>query len=233
MDGHCGEGEKCGERGGGEEVVSHGERPGLSGAATSIHRHAVTSGDHNRPVGRHRARHGDPQHGNALRIRSMNIKLALKIVAAIAFALVIAPLQAEEKSVGQKTAEVWDKTKATTKDVTRKAVGKTKQVANRVEAAVRAPDADAHKVPVKVNDKGVQMPNTLKAGKTAFVVTNTGKDRHDFEITGEGMEKSFWFNLAPNQTKTMQVELKPGSYQAACEIAEHVGKEATLKLTVK
>ena len=70
----------------------------------------------------------------------MNIKLALKIVAAVAFAFVTAPLQAQEKSVSQKTAEVWDKTKATTKDVTRKAVGKTKQVANRVEAAVRAPD---------------------------------------------------------------------------------------------
>ena len=163
----------------------------------------------------------------------MNRTLAFRIVVAAAVAFAVLPLQAEEKSVGEKTAEVWDKTKAATKDVTRKTVAKTKQVANRVEATVRAPDADARKVQVKVNEKGVQMPNSLPPGKTAFIVTNAGKDRHDFEITGEGIEKSFWFNLAPKQTKTMQVELKPGTYQAACDISEHIGKEAPFKLTVK
>ena len=163
----------------------------------------------------------------------MSIEIPFRMIVAAVCAFCIVPLQAQEKSVSQKAADAWDKTKETTKDVTRKTVAKTKQVANRVEAAVREPDADARKVQVKVNDKNIQMPNSLPAGKTAFVVTNAGKDRHDFEITGQGLEKSFWFNLAPNQTKTMQVELKPGSYQAACDIAEHRGKEAPFKLTVK
>ena len=163
----------------------------------------------------------------------MNTNTFVAVAVAAGFALCAGHSFAEEKTVGEKSAEVWDKTKATTKDVTRKVVGTTKQAANRVEAAVRQPDADARKVPVKVNDKGIQMPKSLSAGKTAFVVTNTGKEKHDFEITGQGIEKSFWFNLAPNQTKTMQVDLKTGSYQAACEIEEHAGKEQKLQLVVK
>ena len=143
------------------------------------------------------------------------------------------PLPAQEKSVSQKTKEVWNKTKATTKDVSRKVARTTRDAANRVEAAVREPDADARKVQVKVNDKGVQMPKSLSAGKTAFVVTNTGKEAHNFEIEGSGMEKSFWFALGPNQTKTMQVDLRPGIYDAVCTAEAHGGKEQKIRVTVK
>ena len=163
----------------------------------------------------------------------MKITLAFRTIAVAAFAFAILPAQAQEKSVGEKTAEVWDKTKATTKDVSRKVVKTTREAANRVEAAVREPDADARKVQVKVTDKGVQMPTSLQAGKTAFVVTNTGKEAHDFEIEGAGLEKSFWFALGPNHTKTMQVELKPGTYEADCAVAAHAGKEQKVKLVVK
>jgi uncharacterized protein YoxC len=163
----------------------------------------------------------------------MKITLALGIVVGAAFALAVVPVQAQEKSVSQKTAEVWDKTKATTKDVSRKVAKTTRQTVNRVEAAVREPDADARKVEVKVTDKGVQMPKSLAAGKTAFIVTNTGKEAHDFEIEGAGVEKSFWFALGPNQTKTMQVDLKSGAYEANCAVDAHEGKEQKVRLTVK
>ncbi len=143
------------------------------------------------------------------------------------------PLEAQEKSVSQKTAEVWNKTKATTKKVSRTVAKTTRDTVNRVEAAVREPDADARKVTVKVNDKGVQMPKSLSAGKTAFVVTNTGKDAHNFEIEGSGMDKSFWFALGPNQTKTMQVDLRPGTYDAVCTAEAHGGKEQKIRVTVK
>ena len=164
------------------------------------------------------------------------IDMKMKRIAAAALAIAVClgatalPADAQE-TLGEKTSRVWNKTKAKTKEVTRKTVRKTKQVANRVESAVREPDADATKVQVRVTDRGVQMPKNLKSGKTAFVVTNTGSEKHDFEITGEGLEKSFWFDLAPNETKTMQVELKPGSYKAACE--EHRGKEPSVQLAVK
>jgi iron uptake system EfeUOB component EfeO/EfeM len=154
----------------------------------------------------------------------MKITSACRIVVATAFAFAVMPLEAQEKSVSQKTAEVWNKTKATTKNVSRKVAKTTRDTVNRVEAAVREPDADARKVEVKVNDKGVQMPKSLSAGKTAFVVTNTGKEAHNFEIEGSGMEKSFWFALGPNQTKTMQVDLRPGTYDASAPLKRTAAK---------
>ncbi len=168
-----------------------------------------------------------------MRIRSMNIPLAFRILIGASFAVAVVPLEAQEKSVSQKTAEVWDKTKKTTKNVSRKVAKTTRDTVNRVEAAVREPDADARKIDVKVNDKGVQMPKSLSAGKTAFVVTNTGKEAHNFEIEGSGMEKSFWFALGPNQTKTMQVDLRPGTYDAVCTAEAHGGKEQKIRVTVK
>jgi iron uptake system EfeUOB component EfeO/EfeM len=105
--------------------------------------------------------------------------------------------------------------------------------ANRIEAAIQKPDPDARKVDVKVNDRGVQMPTNLPAGKTAFVVKNTGKEAHNFEIEGNAIEKSFWISLPPNETKTMQVELKPGTYEADCRVKGHERKEAKTRLVVK
>ena len=199
-----------------------------SRAATSVNHRPMTSGEKNAG-----SADSHPHQTAPMRIMSMNITLPFRIVAAATFALAVAPLQAQEKSVSQTTSEVWDKTKETTKDVSRAVAKTTRETVNRVEAAVREPDADARKVDVKVNDKGLQMPNSLKAGKTAFVVTNTGKAAHDFEIEGSGLEKSFWFALATNQTKTMQVDLKPGTYEAACGVAAHAGKEQKVRLTVK
>lgn len=167
-----------------------------------------------------------------LRITSMKIRLVFGIVVAAAFAFAAVPLQAQEKSVSQKTAEVWDKTKSTTKAVGRTVAKKTREAADRVEMAVREPDADARKVNVTVSDKGVQVPKSLPAGKTAFVVKNSGKQAHNFEIEGSGVDKSFWFAIDPNQTKTMQVDLKPGEYEAICTAEKH-GKEQKTKIVVK
>lgn len=152
--------------------------------------------------------------------------------------------QAEEKTVAEKTEEVWDKTKTKTKQVTKTVAKKTKETAKTVarktketvkaiEHKIDTPDADARKVTVTINDAGVQMPASLRAGKTAFIVTNSGKQKHNFEIEGEHLDKSFWFAIAPKDSKTMQVELKRGTYEAHCSVADHANKEAKVKLAVK
>ena len=163
----------------------------------------------------------------------MNTNTLLTLGIAGAFAFSVSPVRAEDKSVGEKSAEVWDQTKQTTKAVTRTVAKTTKEAVNRVEAAIREPDADARKVNVTVNDKGVQMPKSLQAGKTAFLVTNTGKEAHNFEIEGQAIDKSFWFALAPKQTKTMQVNLKPGTYEADRTVDGHAAKEKNVQVVVK
>ena len=172
----------------------------------------------------------------------MNTKLFIIAVLAVSFCFTVA--QAEEKTVAEKTEEVWDKTKQKTKEVSKtvaketteaaKTVAKkTKETVNAIEHKIDTPDADARKVNVTINDGGVQMPRSLPAGKTAFIVKNSGKQKHNFEIEGEHLDKSFWFGIAPKDSKTMQVDLKRGSYQAHCSVDDHANKEAKVKLTVK
>lgn len=162
----------------------------------------------------------------------MNMKILFSSATAVCFCFGMTA-RAEEKTAGEKTSEAWDATKKTTKEVTETVVKKTKEAAQAVEDAIDKPDADARKVNVTVTDKGIQMPSNTSAGKTAFIVKNSGKQSHNFEIEGAGLKKSFWLNLAPGATKTMQVDLKAGTYEADCRLKEHDGKEAKVRLTVK
>ena len=160
----------------------------------------------------------------------MNTKF---FIALLACAFYCAVAQAEEKTVSEKSAEVWDKTKQKTKEVSKTVARKTKETVKAIEHKIDTPDADARKVTVTITDRGVQMPASLRPGKTAFVVKNSGKEKHNFEIQGEHLEKSFWFAIAPKDSKTMQVQLKPGSYEAHCSVEAHANKEARVKLVVK
>ena len=80
-----------------------------------------------------------------------------------------------------------------------------------VEDAISKPDADARTVAVKLDEEGIRMSKDLEAGKTAFTVTNVGKEKHNFEIEGPNLEKSFWLSVAPNDTKIMQGRLETGN----------------------
>ena len=165
-------------------------------------------------------------------------------IAFLACAFCCAVAQAEEKTVAEKTEEVWDETKKktkevskavvkTTKETSKAVVKKTKETVKAIEHKIDTPDADARKVQVTINDGGVQMPAALRPGKTAFIVKNNGKQKHNFEIEGENLDKDFWFAIAPKESKTMQVELKPGSYDAHCSVAGHANKEGKVQLVVK
>ena len=165
-------------------------------------------------------------------------------IAFLACAFCCAVAQAAEKTVAEKTEEVWDETKKKTKEVskavvkttkeTSKAVAKkTKETVKAIEHKIDTPDPDARKVNVTITDGGVQMPASLRPGKTAFIVTNSGKQKHNFEIEGEHLDKSFWFAIAPKDSKTMQVNLKRGTYEAHCSVADHANKESRVKLAVK
>src|SRR4030095_16063352 len=95
------------------------------------------------------------------------------------------------------------------------------------------PDKEARKVDVTLTEHKINMPKSISAGKTAFVVTNNGKDKHNFEIEGQGLDKKFMLNIAPNDTKTLHVELKPGTYKVICPVGDHAQEGMTLNLTVK
>jgi hypothetical protein len=151
------------------------------------------------------------------------------------FALLIAtlalstgPVVAEE-TAGDKAAEAWDTTKQTAKQVgrstkqTAKEVGHTlkrgtEKVANKIVETV-APDADAHRVEVKLGPDSIDMPKSIPDGKIAFVVTNTAAEKLTFEVAGKSLDERFMTTLSAKQTKVFTVHLERGRYQVSCLIA--------------
>jgi uncharacterized cupredoxin-like copper-binding protein len=88
-------------------------------------------------------------------------------------------------------------------------------------------------VNVTMTEYKFEMPTTAKAGKTTFVIKNAGKRVHNFQIKGEGISEKLPVNPKPQQTQTLQVELKPGTYAITCPVDFHTQKGMKTTLTVK
>ena len=150
---------------------------------------------------------------------------------------------AEDKTIGEKTSDALGKAKDktieagravvdTSKEAGRAVADGSKKAAEAVKDAVM-PDKDANRVEVKLDEHRIDLPKSVAPGKTAFVVTNSGSKKHNFEVEGQGLEKKFMMDLGPNETKTLHVELKAGTYKVFCPMEGHAEKGMTTDLTVK
>jgi len=75
-------------------------------------------------------------------------------------------------------------------------------------------------------------PLVAKAGRVRFQLMNRGSVEHDFMITELMMDMEHDRDLVqPGQTKTIEVDLKPGVYEVVCTVPGH--KEAGMKVTIK
>src|ERR1043166_6075623 len=101
-----------------------------------------------------------------------------------------------------------------------------------VETAPKAlvPEPDARRVDVTMTEYKFDMPTELKAGKTAFVVKNAGRKKHNFQIKGRGVDRKFQNNLAPGETRVLDVVLEPGTYEVSCPVDFH--PQRGMKMTV-
>jgi iron uptake system EfeUOB component EfeO/EfeM len=164
------------------------------------------------------------------------MKTFLAIVLAGAISMIALPLQAQtekkDESVGEKASDAANTAVEKTKEAGRAVAKTTKNAANAVVDAV-TPDADANKVNVNVTEDSIDMPKSVEPGKTAFVVKNSGKEKHNFEVRGHGIDKKFMLALAPDQTKVLHVDLKTGQYKAICLMTDHEKKKIAVDLTVR
>jgi uncharacterized cupredoxin-like copper-binding protein len=87
-------------------------------------------------------------------------------------------------------------------------------------------------IEVKLSEYKIEMPKKVPAGGTTFSVSNIGKEVHNFEIEGNGIEKRVG-KLNPGETKTLLVELKPGTYEVYCPVPGHKSHGMSLDLTVR
>ena len=164
------------------------------------------------------------------------MKTQLFYSAVVAAALSATAFSADDKTIGEKTSDTLqkagDKTKEAgkavmegTKKAGRAVADETKKAVDVVKDAV-TPDADAKRVDVTLAGKRVEAPKQVAAGKTAFVVRNNGSMKQNFQIRGEGIDQKFLTDVDPNETKTLHVDLKPGTYKM--HVPDANGPEASL-----
>ncbi len=154
----------------------------------------------------------------------------IMLACAAAISFTAAEEKPTNKTTGEKAKEMLKKAEDKTAAAGHALVKGTKKAGRAIADAV-TPDSDATKVDVNINDSDISLPMTLGAGKTAFVVKNTGKEKHNFHIKGEGVDEKFLLAVAANDTKVMYVELKPGTYQVTCP--EKEGDAMKHTVTVK
>jgi uncharacterized cupredoxin-like copper-binding protein len=156
------------------------------------------------------------------------MKTLLPII--VASAISIGMVQAQ--TAGEKASEAWDQTKQTAKETGHAVVKTTKKAANAVADAL-TPEPDARKINVTVAEDRIDMPTSLESGKTAFIVKNDGKEKHNFEVKGDGTDRKFITDLTPKQTKVLHVNLKRGTYTVYCPVGDNQKKGMETSLTVR
>ena len=78
----------------------------------------------------------------------------------------------------------------------------------------------------------IALPSTtVKAGSYRFDVKNDGKIDHDFVIKGNGVDEKTP-TIGAGESATLDVDLKPGTYDVYCSIPGHKQAGMDLKLTV-
>lgn len=155
--------------------------------------------------------------------------IALSVAASLSLAAADEKKPASsKKTVTEKAKDALTKAGETTKDAINKAAEMTKEASKTLVDAV-SPDADATPVAVTVDDVTLNLPAKVAAGKTAFVVKNNGKEKHNFRVKGDGVDERFLLDVKPADSKVMHVTLKPGKYEVTCPDNEKaVGMKRTL-----
>jgi plastocyanin len=88
-------------------------------------------------------------------------------------------------------------------------------------------------VEVTLTEYAIEMPESLPAGPTTFVIHNEGQKSHSFVLQGEGSEEKLSESLRPHATANLEVDLKPGTYKVYCPIGSHEAKGMARTVVVK
>jgi uncharacterized cupredoxin-like copper-binding protein len=105
-----------------------------------------------------------------------------------------------------------------------------------LSAAIRAEEPKDDKavsvVEVHLSEYKIDMPETLPAGPTNFILLNEGGKAHSFKIEGPGLDGPFSAPVPSHTKGTLQVTLQAGEYKVTCPIGSHSAKGMTKTLTV-
>lgn len=95
--------------------------------------------------------------------------------------------------------------------------------APHTDTPANAPTPASPTQEVHLIEYAIHMPDTLPAGRVAFNIENGGKEKHAFEIEGNGIEQKT-NELTRGNTASLEVDLKPGTYTVYCPVDGHAEK---------
>jgi uncharacterized cupredoxin-like copper-binding protein len=153
----------------------------------------------------------------------MKILFSIIVSAAISFGVARA-----EETVTEKAKDAVEDTAEATKDAAKKTAKTVKKAVKSATSKV-----SGHHINVTMTEYHFDMPTTAKAGKTTFMIKNSGKKAHAFEIKGQGIDQKLSPNVKAGETRTLEVDLKPGTYNITCPMPFHPMRGMKSTLTVK
>ena len=86
-------------------------------------------------------------------------------------------------------------------------------------------------IQVNEDEYHIHMPTTFPAGTETFHITNYGDHKHNFKISGNGIEQQLPFDVLPGLSEDMEVTLTPGTYHIICPILGHADLGMRLDVT--
>ena len=98
-----------------------------------------------------------------------------------------------------------------------------------------AASGDVQEVQLSIKEWQITPSNVeVKAGKVRFIVTNAGTMSHNITILQNGDVIGATPTFAPSEgPKTIEVELKAGTYNMMCSLPGHAARGQTGTITVK
>ena len=85
---------------------------------------------------------------------------------------------------------------------------------------------------VQLQEYEIRMEPTLPAGRQTLALANSGREDHGFEIEGNGLHVQSP-TLKRGDRATLDVDLKPGTYEVYCPVDGHKGKGMRRTITVR
>jgi uncharacterized cupredoxin-like copper-binding protein len=145
----------------------------------------------------------------------------------VSASMAVGPLLAQE-GPAEKAKDVARDTAETAKNATSDTGRGVKTAFKDVTAA-----ANGHRVNVTMTEYHFTIPASASAGKTTFVIKNVGRKEHTFAIKGQGVDQKLPTNLKSGETRTLIVDLKPGTYTITCPVDFHTMRGMKTTLTVR
>jgi uncharacterized cupredoxin-like copper-binding protein len=108
----------------------------------------------------------------------------------------------------------------------------TQATSTQATTTTATTSTSASSVPVSETEFKIALPkNSLSAGSYAFEVKNDGHIPHDFVVQGNGVDERTP-TIQPGKSATVNVDLKPGTYDVYCSVPGHKQAGMDVKLTV-